>query len=455
MNFGDRQNLSKYRTSAYGIQRAALFALSLSAGFAATSCGDGIDRLAPTVSLAADTTSIRTGDAILLSWSSTAASTCNADGAWSGRLGAHGDMRISGLSSPENIFLLTCSGSGGSASTSVTVIVTDVRETPSIEMSVNSEIVESGGFATLNWSSDGATSCRASGAWDGQRPLSGRFSIGPLFEPTNVFLLNCVGPAGSITRSVKILATNTRPRFGLDFPGSAATEKTIRFAFADPLRIFPATYIWRVKPRQQSGYYTAFFWGNDDGNGDLSTFLWDSGDADSYYGAHPYPTEPPDGELHAWEIAVEREDPTNGIVVYDRWYTQALRVWSDERGRKHHEFFWDWPNTDESHLVRRVSPSDWGNKMPPSPTLTWGDAPWAPSNEIWNGVIRGIQIYSTNLSLDDIQAEIDEPLSTAAGEINIWYMNVNPQPDDILDKSGSDNNPAWIGSERPALWNGD
>ena len=63
---------------------------------------------------------------------------------------------------------------------------------------------------------------------------------------------------------------------GLDFPGSAAVSTTMRFKFVNPhtngLPIYGpggngVTYIWRAYPRQQAGYYTAFFWGNDDGQG--------------------------------------------------------------------------------------------------------------------------------------------------------------------------------------------
>jgi hypothetical protein len=229
----------------------------------------------------------------------------------------------------------------------------------------------------------------------------------------------------------------------------------MRFRFLNPLPIYPATYIWRAYPRRQSGYYTAFFWGNDDGQGTLKTFLWTAnGGADSYYGAHPYPDSPPDGSSHSWEISIEQEDPVNGAVSYDRWHIQALRVWADADGTKHHEFFWDLPNTDAGHRVTRTSPSSWGNASPPVPALTWGDAPWNPGREVWDGILRGIQIYSTNLSVADIQSEVNAPLSTTAGAANIWYINLNPTPSDISDKSGRGHNPSWVGAERPTLWMG-
>lgn len=238
---------------------------------------------------------------------------------------------------------------------------------------------------------------------------------------------------------------------GLDFPGSAAVATTMRFRFLNPLPIYPATYIWRAYPRQQAGYYTAFFWGNDDGKGTLDTFLWDKGAADSYYGAHPYPNPPPNGSAHRWEISVIQTDIVNGDVSYNRWHTQALIVWADASG-KHHEFYWDLPNTDAGRRVVYTTPPDYGNAPPPVPALTWGDAPWAPGNEVWNGVLTGIQIYSTNLSVAEVLSEVNAPLSTGAGAANIWYLNLSPTPTDISDKSGQGHHPAWVGSARPRLW---
>jgi hypothetical protein len=231
----------------------------------------------------------------------------------------------------------------------------------------------------------------------------------------------------------------------LDFKGSAATSDTVRFRFTNPLAIYPATYIWRVKPRQQSGYYTAFFWGND------GSFFWDNGSPNTYYGAHPYPSPPPNG-TPKWEISIDGGDAiSNESVVFDRWHTQALRVWSDGSG-KHHEYYWDLPDT--SKVIRVDLPSSYGNVNPPSPALTWGDAPWNASNEIMNGVIRGIQIYSVSMSLNDILSEVASPRSTNAGTSGIWYLNLDPTPSDISDKSGQGNHPVWVGPQRPALWTG-
>ena len=205
--------------------------------------------------------------------------------------------------------------------------------------------------------------------------------------------------------------------------------------------MYPATYIWKVNPRQQNGYYTTFFWGNE---GEFWPY--------AYYGAHPYPSNPPNGSTHQWEIAVDGEDILSSqSVVYNRWYTQALRVWSDGSG-KHHEFYWDLPDT--SKVVRDDEPSSYGTNLPPNPVLVWGDAPWNESNEMMNGVIRSIAVYANTLSVADTLTEASTPLSTSAGISSVWYLNQNPTPSDISDKSGAGHNPSWVGSGRPQLWTG-
>ena len=109
---------------------------------------------------------------------------------------------------------------------------------------------------------------------------------------------------------------------------------------------------------------------------------------------------------------------------------------------------------DAAHMVERVSDASWGTHVPPAPALTFGDAPWAPANEVWNGVLRGFQIYATALSLPALVAEVAVPGSTQAGQTSIWYLNLNPTPADIADKSGRGHHPVWVGPQRPTLWVG-
>ena len=252
---------------------------------------------------------------------------------------------------------------------------------------------------------------------------------------------------------------------GLEFPRNDQVPdgQTVRFKFTNPhlngLPIYGpggngVTYIFKVRPKQHTGYYTTFFWGNDDGVGFIDTFTWHNGGADTYYGMHPYPQGQTgsNGTVHNWEISADTLDVQNGLAVKDAWYTQAVRVWADGAGVKHHEFYWDWPKQDATHKVVHNSPSNLNNLNPPFPALTFGDAPWAPGQELCSCTLRGIQIYSGLLALADVQSEIAAPQSTAEGIASIWYKNINPTPTDIADKSGAGHNPSWVGSNRATLY---
>jgi hypothetical protein len=222
---------------------------------------------------------------------------------------------------------------------------------------------------------------------------------------------------------------------GLDFPGSRDVNETTRFQFAPPLAAYPATYVWRAYPRQQPSYYTAFFWGNN------GAFFSEN----TYYGFHPYP-DWKSGSRHYWEIAVPPggDVVSSTHVVYDRWYVQVATC-RLSGNQTIHEFFWDWP--DRTRVVRYT-----GERLgdPPSPALIVGDAPWNPGREVWDGVLRGFQFYDAAMSERDIAREIASPGSVRRP----WYLNLNPKPGDILDKSGHGHHPAWVGPERPALWTG-
>jgi hypothetical protein len=233
---------------------------------------------------------------------------------------------------------------------------------------------------------------------------------------------------------------------GLNFPSNGQTSSDIRFKFTGKNLppMYPATYIWRVNLRQQTGYYTTFFWGPD------GAFT-----GDDYYGAHPYPDTGATGRTHKWEISaygrdyVKDQNGNSTQLGYNVWRKQALRVW-DDGTYKVHDFFWDVPNMNR--LIRVKLHRGYGTSIPFTPALTFGDAPWNLRNERLSGVLRGIQIYSTQLKMADIQAEVNAPLSTSVGRASIWYLNLNPTPSDISDKSGKGHHPVWTSSARPSLW---
>ena len=76
----------------------------------------------PTVSLAANPTSVASGGSATLTWSSTDATSCLATGAWTGGKATSGSETPGPLTTTST-FTLSCSGAGGSANQSVTVTV--------------------------------------------------------------------------------------------------------------------------------------------------------------------------------------------------------------------------------------------------------------------------------------------------------------------------------------------
>jgi hypothetical protein len=130
----------------------------------------------------------------------------------------------------------------------------------------------------------------------------------------------------------------------------------------NPFPIYDATYIFKVYPRKKTSgqyrYYTTFFWGND------GTFIWDGGNANTYYGAHPYPIPAPSGPGQ-WEISVNSNDYVTGSEVqWNRWYTQAFRAWRESPSITHHEFYWDLPDT--SKVLSHTVVDQWAHQSPPA-----------------------------------------------------------------------------------------
>src|SRR5437016_14144106 len=259
---------------------------------------------------------------------------------------------------------------------------------------------------------------------------------------TSVLILVVLGPAWR---------TVVAASFGLEWSGDGPFRRMLYWH--NPFPIYDATYVFRVFPRKKTTgsarYYTTFFWGND-GRCD-----WQSGNANTYYGAHPYPIPAPTGPGQ-WEISIDSNDYTTGTEVqWDRWYTQAFRAWRESSTVTHHEFYWDWPDTSKV-ITQTVFSSTWAKTNPPIPAIVIGQAPdfngasWGgyPGWEEFNGIIRGIQIYSGLLSMADLAAEINAPQSTAAGQNLIWYLNIDPRPGDVTDKkaTGTPHNPSWAGT---------
>jgi hypothetical protein len=290
------------------------------------------------------------------------------------------------------------------------------------------------------------------------------------------------------------------PISGLEWDGNETTNTQRVLRWLSPFAIYDATYIFRVYPKgpknggaSHPNYWTAFFWGN------YGTF----NSSANYYGAHPYPFDGNDVSTgQNWEISLIADDFAeadiganrdcgNGVwgaggppsetnngaaATWNRWYTQVFRAFRIDANTLRNQFIWDWDLFVSSSgasgwFQKTVSSATWGTvgNNPTTPSIVVGEAPPNDANtaswgdytgrEQFKGIIRGIQMYDalvgtnayvpTVANLADISSELSSPGSVRTP----WYLNLNPTPSDVTDKSGSGHNPSFPASQ-PSLWTG-
>lgn len=181
---------------------------ALGCGSAVAACGGGGGSgdqggpPPPTVSLSASPTTVTSGASANLTWSTTGATGCSATGGWSGSKPTSGSESTGALTA-NTTFGLNCTGAGGSTSATVSVAISAASPPPSVSLSASPTNVAAGGSSTLSWSASNATSCQATGAWTGARPVTGSGSVGPI-NADSTYNLTCDGPGGSGSGSVTV-----------------------------------------------------------------------------------------------------------------------------------------------------------------------------------------------------------------------------------------------------------
>ena len=153
----------------------------------------------PTISsFSASPANVVSGGTTQLSWTSSNAQSCAVQGGGQSFPGATSPLTTGPISQPTT-FVLTCTNSVN-ATVSAQVSVGLV---PTVILTAKPTTVyeEWNNGSTLSWTSTNATSCTASGAWSGSKPLSGSASTGRL-RATKTYILTCTNSGGASASSM-------------------------------------------------------------------------------------------------------------------------------------------------------------------------------------------------------------------------------------------------------------
>ena len=82
-----------------------------------------------------------------------------------------------------------------------------VTGAPTLAITAQPASLTLGQSAVINWSSNNATSCTASGAWSGTQAISGSFNATPAVVGAYTYTLACSGMGGSVTGSATVTVT--------------------------------------------------------------------------------------------------------------------------------------------------------------------------------------------------------------------------------------------------------
>ena len=143
------------------------------------------------VNITATPSTIVSGNATALNWTSTNATSCTLNG---GAVALNGGASVSPVVT--TTYTLTCSNAGGSASQS-TIVTVDQTVLASINAAPST--IASGASATLTWTSTNATTCTINGVDDG---LNGSISVMPVV--TTTYTLSCSNTGSTASQSTTV-----------------------------------------------------------------------------------------------------------------------------------------------------------------------------------------------------------------------------------------------------------
>ncbi|NOY63571.1 MAG: hypothetical protein GXP10_10575, partial [Gammaproteobacteria bacterium] len=156
----------------------------------------------PLVTLSSSALSLPYGGTTQLSWSASNAQSCSASGDWSGAKAVSSSSTTIGPLTTNSSYTLTCSGAGGSTSSTVSISVA-APPAPALDFAATPSSVPYDSTAQLGWSTQNVDNCVASGQWSGNKNASSTETVGPLTADSS-FTLTCTGAGGTINKTVTI-----------------------------------------------------------------------------------------------------------------------------------------------------------------------------------------------------------------------------------------------------------
>ena len=176
---------------------------------------------APTVTISASPGSVNSTQSSVLTWSTSHATSCTADGSWTGDTALSGTLTLPPRSPGHYEFALSCVGSGGSgtgvAGLTVTSSGTVLCAPPTVNIAVSPASITEGQASTLSWSATPDSfcsipfvNCTASGSWDGDVANSGTLGVAPSAGSFS-YVLTCSGRNATVSRSATLMVAATSP----------------------------------------------------------------------------------------------------------------------------------------------------------------------------------------------------------------------------------------------------
>lgn len=176
---------------------------------------------APTVTIAVSPGSVNSSQSAVLTWSTSHATSCAADGSWDGAPALSGTQTLPPRSPGHYEFALTCNGSGGSATGVAGLTVTSsgtlLCAAPTVTIDASPASITEGQASTLSWSATADpycsipyVNCTASGSWDGDVANSGTLGVAPS-AGSFTYVLTCSGRNATVSRSATLTVAAATP----------------------------------------------------------------------------------------------------------------------------------------------------------------------------------------------------------------------------------------------------